>query len=166
MPILTTLVSSLNSTALKSYKPDIHQCRVKIKELKQAYQKAREANHCSGAGPKTCRFYKELYVILGSDPTTKSPMDTSEGLEAAASGLNPDDEMVDEAVQLEDDVKHTTGLSSGLHPSGRLWSSLEWCLHVARYMTLLSQRHLSSFLLPVMVIGTVESCFASSPRFP
>ncbi|EMP26932.1 Zinc finger and SCAN domain-containing protein 29 [Chelonia mydas] len=53
----------------KGYKWDTHQCNVKIKELKQPYQKARESNHCSGAAPKTCYFYKELDAILSSDLT-------------------------------------------------------------------------------------------------
>ncbi|EMP38459.1 Zinc finger and SCAN domain-containing protein 20 [Chelonia mydas] len=42
----------------KGYDRDMLQCRVKIKELRQAYQKAREANCCSDAAPKTCQFYK------------------------------------------------------------------------------------------------------------
>ncbi|EMP31167.1 hypothetical protein UY3_11677 [Chelonia mydas] len=57
------------------------QCRAKIKELRQADHKAREANRRSGAASKTCRFYKELDAILGGDPTSiaKSLVDTSEG---------------------------------------------------------------------------------------
>uniref|UniRef100_A0A452HPV0 SCAN box domain-containing protein n=1 Tax=Gopherus agassizii TaxID=38772 RepID=A0A452HPV0_9SAUR len=55
------------------------QCKVKVKELQNAYRKAREANHCSGAAPATCRFYEELDTILGGNPTTPSTtMDTSE----------------------------------------------------------------------------------------
>ncbi|EMP42441.1 hypothetical protein UY3_00280 [Chelonia mydas] len=55
----------------------MHQCHAKIKELRQAYQKEREANCRSGAVPKTCCFYKELDIILGGDPTStaKSPVD-------------------------------------------------------------------------------------------
>ncbi|EMP31783.1 Transcription elongation factor A protein 1 [Chelonia mydas] len=44
-------------------------CRVKVKELRNAYRKAREANSHSDAAPVTCRFYKELDAILGGDPT-------------------------------------------------------------------------------------------------
>ncbi|XP_074822940.1 uncharacterized protein LOC141995595 [Natator depressus] len=56
------------------------QCRVKVKELRNAYCKASEANRCSGGAPATCRFYKELDVILGDDPTStpRTTMDTSE----------------------------------------------------------------------------------------
>uniref|UniRef100_A0A452GGC1 Myb/SANT-like DNA-binding domain-containing protein n=1 Tax=Gopherus agassizii TaxID=38772 RepID=A0A452GGC1_9SAUR len=67
----------------KGYDRDTQQCSVKIKELRQAYHKVREANHCSGGAPKTCRFYKELNAILGGDPISiaDSPVDTSEAAE-------------------------------------------------------------------------------------
>ncbi|KAG6937989.1 zinc finger and SCAN domain containing 29, partial [Chelydra serpentina] len=48
---------------------DAQQCRVKIKELRQAYQKTKEANSRSGSEPHTCPFYDELHAILGGDPT-------------------------------------------------------------------------------------------------
>ncbi|KAG6933502.1 zinc finger and SCAN domain containing 29, partial [Chelydra serpentina] len=59
---------------------DAMQCRIKVKELRSAYRKSREANSCSGAPPKTCRFYKELDAILGGDPTTvpSTTVDTGE----------------------------------------------------------------------------------------
>ncbi|KAG6930519.1 zinc finger and SCAN domain containing 29, partial [Chelydra serpentina] len=59
---------------------DALQCRVKVKELWNAYHKAREANRRSGAAPTTCRFYKKLDTILGGDPTStpKTTMETSE----------------------------------------------------------------------------------------
>ncbi|XP_065423571.1 uncharacterized protein LOC135975665 [Chrysemys picta bellii] len=49
---------------------DAQQCRVKIKELRQAYRKAREANGRSGAEPQKCRFYAELHAMLGGAATT------------------------------------------------------------------------------------------------
>ncbi|XP_053877731.1 uncharacterized protein LOC128833690 [Malaclemys terrapin pileata] len=49
---------------------DAQQCRVKIKELRQAYHKAREANGRSGAQPQTCHFYVELHAMLGGAATT------------------------------------------------------------------------------------------------
>ncbi|XP_048714194.2 myb/SANT-like DNA-binding domain-containing protein 7 [Caretta caretta] len=49
---------------------DPKQCRVKLKELRQAYQKTREANRRSGSEPQTCRFYDELHAILGGSATT------------------------------------------------------------------------------------------------
>ncbi|XP_043364418.1 uncharacterized protein LOC122458830 [Dermochelys coriacea] len=68
----------------KGYKQDMQQCHAKIKELRQAYQKAREANHHSGPALKTCCFYKELDAILRSNPTctATSPVNTSAALEA------------------------------------------------------------------------------------
>ncbi|KAM7181432.1 uncharacterized protein RBU57_000244 [Macrochelys suwanniensis] len=59
---------------------DVVQCQVKVKELRNAYCKACEANGCSSAAPAICKFYKELDVILGGDPTSTATitMDTSE----------------------------------------------------------------------------------------
>ncbi|XP_050818787.1 uncharacterized protein LOC127055619 isoform X2 [Gopherus flavomarginatus] len=59
---------------------DAVQCRVKVKELRSAYCKAREGNRRSGAAPTTCCFYKELDAILGGDPTAnpRTTMDSSE----------------------------------------------------------------------------------------
>ncbi|XP_065445367.1 uncharacterized protein LOC135982469 [Chrysemys picta bellii] len=54
----------------RGHNRDAQQCRVKIKELQQAYHKAREANRRSGAEPQTCRFYAELHAILGGAATT------------------------------------------------------------------------------------------------
>ncbi|EMP26362.1 Putative protein C11orf61 like protein [Chelonia mydas] len=55
------------------YNKDPQQCRMKIKELRQAYQKTREANGCSGSEPQTCRFYHELHAILGGAATLPQP---------------------------------------------------------------------------------------------
>ncbi|EMP31208.1 hypothetical protein UY3_11630 [Chelonia mydas] len=58
---------------------DALQCQVKVKELWNAYHKARKANRRSSAAPATWHFYKELDAILGADPTSMpSTMDTSE----------------------------------------------------------------------------------------
>ncbi|XP_074815932.1 uncharacterized protein LOC141991511 [Natator depressus] len=59
---------------------DALQCRIKVKELRNAYRKAREANRCSGAAPATCHFYKELDAILWGDPTStpSTNMNTSQ----------------------------------------------------------------------------------------
>uniref|UniRef100_A0A8C3HA00 Myb/SANT-like DNA-binding domain-containing protein n=1 Tax=Chrysemys picta bellii TaxID=8478 RepID=A0A8C3HA00_CHRPI len=54
----------------RGHNRDAQQCRVKIKELRQAYHKAREANGRSGAEPQTCRFYTELHAMLGGAATT------------------------------------------------------------------------------------------------
>nr|XP_048705395.1 uncharacterized protein LOC125636419 [Caretta caretta] len=54
----------------RGHNRDPKQCRVKLKELRQAYQKTREANGCSGSEPQTHRFYDELHAILGGSATT------------------------------------------------------------------------------------------------
>ncbi|XP_053902389.1 uncharacterized protein LOC128847082 [Malaclemys terrapin pileata] len=58
----------------RGHNRDAQQCRLKIKELRQAYHKAREANGRSGAEPQTCRFYAELHAILRSAATTTPTM--------------------------------------------------------------------------------------------
>ncbi|XP_039358232.1 zinc finger protein with KRAB and SCAN domains 2-like isoform X1 [Mauremys reevesii] len=68
----------------KGYQRDLLQCRVKAKELRLAYQKAREANGHSGAALQTCPFYKELHAILCNDPTPKK--ESSEESESQGSG--------------------------------------------------------------------------------
>ncbi|XP_074808166.1 uncharacterized protein LOC141986974 [Natator depressus] len=54
----------------RGHNRDPKQCRVKLKELRQAYQKTREANGRSGSEPQTCHFYDELHAILGGLATT------------------------------------------------------------------------------------------------
>nr|XP_048676404.1 uncharacterized protein LOC125622397 [Caretta caretta] len=54
----------------RGHNRDPKQCRVKLKELRQAYQKTREANGRSGSESQTCRFYDELHAILGGSATT------------------------------------------------------------------------------------------------
>nr|XP_048680884.1 uncharacterized protein LOC125624337 [Caretta caretta] len=58
----------------RGHNRDLKQCRVKLKELRQAYQKTREANGCSGSEPQTYRFYDELHAILGGSATTTPAM--------------------------------------------------------------------------------------------
>ncbi|KAM9156027.1 uncharacterized protein ACDP82_004267 [Pangshura tecta] len=59
-----------------------------------------------------------------SSATTKSTMDTSAGLGMVDSGLNPEDEVMDEEVKLEDDMEPMAGSSSGT-ASQNLISTLE-----------------------------------------
>ncbi|KAM7166752.1 zinc finger and SCAN domain-containing protein 29-like [Macrochelys suwanniensis] len=58
----------------RGYNRDAQQCRVKIKELRQACQRTRDANGRSGSEPQTCRFYDELHPILGGAASTDPPM--------------------------------------------------------------------------------------------
>ncbi|XP_065445499.1 uncharacterized protein LOC135982483 [Chrysemys picta bellii] len=54
----------------RGHNRDPQQSRMKIKALRQAYHKAREANGRSRAEPQTCRFYVERHAILGGAATT------------------------------------------------------------------------------------------------
>ncbi|XP_074978769.1 maestro heat-like repeat-containing protein family member 7 [Caretta caretta] len=49
---------------------DTRQFRMKVKELRNAEHRAREANRHSGAAPMSCRVSKELDMILRGDPTS------------------------------------------------------------------------------------------------
>nr|XP_048695723.1 enoyl-CoA delta isomerase 2 isoform X3 [Caretta caretta] len=53
----------------RGHNRDSKQCRVKFKELRQAYQKTTEANGRSGSEAQTCHFYDELHAILGGSAT-------------------------------------------------------------------------------------------------
>ncbi|XP_073206393.1 uncharacterized protein [Lepidochelys kempii] len=67
-------------TCWKGAMTETLQFRVKVKELRNAYCKALEANNRSGAAPANCRFCKKLDAILGTDLTStpSTTMDTSE----------------------------------------------------------------------------------------
>ncbi|XP_074802980.1 uncharacterized protein LOC141983916 [Natator depressus] len=54
----------------RGYNRDPQQCSMKLKELRQAYQRTREAIGRSGSEPQTCRFYEDLQAFLGGSPTT------------------------------------------------------------------------------------------------
>ncbi|KAM9129113.1 uncharacterized protein ACDP82_010225 [Pangshura tecta] len=93
----------------KGHSRDSVQCRVKVKELRQAYQKTKEANGRSGAGPKTCRFYAELHAILGGCATSTPPlsMDSDVGIVIAMAEDYADGEEYDEEAD-EDDLAEST----------------------------------------------------------
>ncbi|XP_065410432.1 myb/SANT-like DNA-binding domain-containing protein 2 [Chrysemys picta bellii] len=70
----------------RGYSRDAMQCRVKIKELRQAYQKTKESNGHSGSQPQTCHFYEALHSILGATATTTPPLsvDSEDGVLSTA----------------------------------------------------------------------------------
>ncbi|KAM7134529.1 zinc finger and SCAN domain-containing protein 29-like [Macrochelys suwanniensis] len=91
----------------RGYSRDATQCRVKIKELRQAYQKTKESNGRSGSQPHTCRFYEALHAMLGGAATTTPPVsvDSDDGVlstatssEVFADGEDEEGEEEDEAV--------------------------------------------------------------------
>ncbi|KAM9169376.1 uncharacterized protein ACDP82_007281 [Pangshura tecta] len=93
----------------KGHSRDSVQCRVKIKELRQAYQKTKEANGRSSAGPKTCCFYAELHAILGGCATSSPPrsLDSDVGVVIAMAEDDADREEYDEEAD-EDDLAEST----------------------------------------------------------
>ncbi|XP_073213959.1 uncharacterized protein [Lepidochelys kempii] len=95
----------------RGHNGDPKQCRVKLKELRQAYQKTREANGRSGSKPQTCRFYDKLHAILGGSATTTPAMlfDSFNGdggnMEAGfGDEEDDDDEVVDSSQQASREI--------------------------------------------------------------
>ncbi|XP_053879298.1 zinc finger and SCAN domain-containing protein 20-like [Malaclemys terrapin pileata] len=105
---------------------DTLQCRVKVKELWNAYHKAWDANCCSVSVPTTCRFYKELDEILEGDPTStsKSTMDASEAV-AAQSSTRQEEESGNKGAEEEGGPEPEDGLASRDAYSQELFSSQE-----------------------------------------
>ncbi|KAM9138979.1 uncharacterized protein ACDP82_008603 [Pangshura tecta] len=93
----------------KGHSRDSVQCRVKVTELRQAYQKTKEANGRSGAGPKTCRFYAELHAILEGCATSTPPLslDSDVGVVIAMAEDYTDGEEYDEEAD-KDDLAEST----------------------------------------------------------
>ncbi|XP_074987266.1 myb/SANT-like DNA-binding domain-containing protein 7 [Caretta caretta] len=93
---------------------DPKQCRVKLKELRQAYQKTREATCRSGSEPQTCRFYDELHAILGGSATTTPAVlfdsfSGDGGNTEAGFGDKEDDDDDDEVVDSSQQASGETG---------------------------------------------------------
>ncbi|EMP37565.1 hypothetical protein UY3_05230 [Chelonia mydas] len=89
----------------RGYNMDPQQFHVKIKELRQAYQKTREANGHSSSEPQTCRFHDELHAILGGADTTTPTLcfDSVQGVggntEAGFGGEEDEEEEVVDSSQ-------------------------------------------------------------------
>ncbi|EMP34056.1 Zinc finger and SCAN domain-containing protein 29 [Chelonia mydas] len=102
---------------------DLQQCCVKIKELRQAYQKTKQANGRSGSEPQTCCFYDELHEILGCTPTTTSPLsvDTCKG----GVSRNRDEDLGDEEEEEDEDSAQQASGETILPDSQELFITLE-----------------------------------------
>ncbi|XP_065444360.1 uncharacterized protein LOC135982296 [Chrysemys picta bellii] len=91
----------------RGHNRDAQQCGVKIKELRQAYHKTREANGRSRAEPQTCRFYAELHAMLGGAATTTPTLcfdsvnGESRNTEAGFGNEEDDDEDIEDSSQQE-----------------------------------------------------------------
>ncbi|EMP25612.1 hypothetical protein UY3_17302 [Chelonia mydas] len=111
-------------TMNRGYNRDTQQCRMKVKELRQAYQKTKDANGRSRSEPPTCCFYDELHAILGGVPTTTPPlsMDTCKG----GVSRNRDEDFVDEEDEEEvEDSAQQESRESLLPGSQELFITLE-----------------------------------------
>ncbi|EMP35939.1 hypothetical protein UY3_06905 [Chelonia mydas] len=87
-----------------------HTCHVKLKELRQAYQKTKESNGHSRTEPQACHFYAELHAILGGGATTTTPplsVDSDDGVLSAMAEdfANGEDEEDDD--ELGESTQHT-----------------------------------------------------------
>ncbi|XP_065421129.1 SRRM2 protein homolog rsr-2-like [Chrysemys picta bellii] len=96
----------------RGHNRDSEQCRVKVKELRQAYQKTKEANGRSGSEPRTCRFYAELHAILGGAATTTPPVIVDSG-SGIVSSATPEDSADggEEEEEDEDELAESTQYS-------------------------------------------------------
>ncbi|KAM9156355.1 uncharacterized protein ACDP82_004461 [Pangshura tecta] len=87
---------------------DSVQCCVKVKELRQAYQKTKKANGRSGAGPQTCRFYAELHGILGGSTTTTPPLSVGSEVGVVIAAMAEDSaDGEDEEDELAESTQHS-----------------------------------------------------------
>ncbi|XP_050797203.1 uncharacterized protein LOC127045281 [Gopherus flavomarginatus] len=88
---------------------DSVQCHVKVKELRQAFQKTKEANRRSGAGLKTCRFYAELHAILRGSATSTPPLSVDSEVEVVISAMAEDSaDGEDDEEEEEDELAEST----------------------------------------------------------
>ncbi|EMP33349.1 hypothetical protein UY3_09508 [Chelonia mydas] len=116
-----TLSKSPRARKDRGHNRDPKQCRVKLKELRQAYQKTREANGRSGSEPQTCRFYDELHAILGGSATTTPAVlfDSFNGdggnTEAGFGDEEEDDD--DEVVDSSQQASGETGFPDSQEPT-------------------------------------------------
>ncbi|XP_065405770.1 uncharacterized protein LOC135972278 [Chrysemys picta bellii] len=92
----------------RGHNRDSDQCRVKVKELRQAYQKTKEANGRSGSEPRTCRFYAELHAILGGAATTTPPVTVDSGSGIVSSATPEDSADGEEEEEEEDELAEST----------------------------------------------------------
>ncbi|XP_065454308.1 uncharacterized protein LOC135984010 [Chrysemys picta bellii] len=108
----------------RGHNRDSDQCRVKVKELRQAYQKTKEANGRSGSEPRTCRFYAELHAVLGGGGATTTPPLTMDSEVGIISSATPEDSADGEEEEEEEDELAESTQQSVLPNSQDLFLSL------------------------------------------
>ncbi|XP_043359830.1 uncharacterized protein LOC122455400 [Dermochelys coriacea] len=84
---------------------DTLHCRVKVKELWNAYHRAQETTTSPGAAHKSSRFYNELDAILSGDPPSiaKATVDTSVACMPIENGPSQEKKILDEDVEGDGD---------------------------------------------------------------
>nr|XP_048694192.1 uncharacterized protein LOC125631474 [Caretta caretta] len=105
----------------RGHNRDPKQCCVKLKELRQAYQKTREANGCSRSEPKTCCFYDKLHAILGGSSTITPAMlfdsfNGDGGNTEAGFGDEEDDDVLDSSQQARGETSFPRQPGTVSHP--------------------------------------------------
>ncbi|EMP38025.1 Sine oculis-binding protein like protein [Chelonia mydas] len=88
----------------RGYNRDTQQCCVKVKELRQVYQKTKETNSHAGSELQTCRFYDQLHGIRKrgrGDPTTTTPLSVDTCKEGVS--CNREEDFVDEEEEKEEE---------------------------------------------------------------
>ncbi|XP_074977777.1 uncharacterized protein LOC142069684 [Caretta caretta] len=91
----------------RGYNSDQQQCRVKLKELRQAYQKNREANSRSGSEPRHAAPMMSCMPFLGVQPPLPHPFDSINGLSHNRDVHFGDEE--DEEEEVEDSAQQASG---------------------------------------------------------
>ncbi|XP_065438548.1 uncharacterized protein LOC135981208 [Chrysemys picta bellii] len=102
----------------RGHNRDSDQCRVKVKELRQAYQKTKETNGRSGSEPRTCCFYAELHAILGGAATTTPPVTVDSG-SGIVSSATPDDSADGEEEEEEEEDKLAESTQHSVLPNSQ-----------------------------------------------
>ncbi|XP_065425684.1 zinc finger protein 2-like isoform X4 [Chrysemys picta bellii] len=75
----------------RGHNRDSDGCCMKVKELREAYQKTKETNGHSGSEPRKCRFYTELHAIPGGGVATTTPPLTVDSEVGVISSASPED---------------------------------------------------------------------------
>ncbi|XP_074982298.1 zinc finger and SCAN domain-containing protein 29-like [Caretta caretta] len=121
-----TFVKISQSMKDRGHNRDPKQCHVKLKELRQAYQKTREENGHSGSEPQTCRFYDELHAILGGSATTTPAVlfDSFNGDGGNTEAGFGDEEEDDDEEEVVDSSQQASG-ETGFSDSQELFLTLD-----------------------------------------
>ncbi|XP_074979458.1 uncharacterized protein LOC125627264 isoform X2 [Caretta caretta] len=110
---------------------DALQCRIKMKELWNAYPKAHKANHRSSAASAICHFYKELDAILGGDPTS-TPSTNMDSSESSSTRQEEEEQQQSgsEGAEVEEDMSESLdACSQELFSSQEEGSQSRWPVH-------------------------------------